>query len=159
MRPARSTALNWRTGNSSPYAPPHNTLWPRACQLQPCANPQPTIVLEAETTYSQFRNELINLTSRNWPISIHRHWQSITLTAPCQCLHHTHPRCAACAICAARIYNPKIWSNSSSGSSSVSVPARCVHRSWPASAIRFAVWSNSRSGLSQTPLPEQPAAA
>ena len=37
-----------------------------------------------------------------------RHWQSTTLTAPCQRLNHTHPRSAAYATYAAQIYNPNV---------------------------------------------------
>ena len=71
--------------------------WPRACQVPLCASLHATIVLESETTFTQFRKGLTGLTSRNCSISIRRHWQTTTLTAPCQRLNHTHPRSAACA--------------------------------------------------------------
>ena len=64
--------------------------WPRACQVPLCASLHATIVLESETTFTQFRKGLTGLTSRNCSISIRRHWQTTTLTAPCQCLNHTH---------------------------------------------------------------------
>ena len=101
-----SMVLRW-IGNSSALTPPHDTPCPRASQLAPCANHHPTIVLDSDTTLTQFRNGLINLTSRNWPTSIRRHWQSTTLTAPCQRLHHTHPRSAAWATYAATVLS--LW--------------------------------------------------
>ena len=43
-----------RIENSSPHAPPYNTPCPRACHVTPCANPHPTIGLEAEKTFTQY---------------------------------------------------------------------------------------------------------
>ena len=37
-------------GNSRPLPPPHDTPWPRVCKLTPRASPQPTSVLDSETT-------------------------------------------------------------------------------------------------------------
>ena len=76
-----------------------------------------------------------------------RIWHTTQLTAPRQCLIHTNPRSAACAISSAQDYHPNVWSNSSSGIGSASTPALCNNRSCPASAVRFAVWSNSSSGI------------
>ena len=45
----------------------------------------------------------------------------------------------------AQDYHPNVWSNSSSGIGSASIPASYNTRSCPASAARFAVWSNSSS--------------
>ena len=95
--------------SSSPCSPASYTLIPQLSNYS-FRHPHPTIVLETETTFPQFRNGLINLTSRNCTTSIRRYWQSTTLTALCQRLHHTHPRSAACAICAAQIHNPAVRS-------------------------------------------------
>ena len=76
-----------------------------------------------------------------------RNWQLTPLTAARQRLVHTNPRSAACAISTAQDYHPIVWSNSSSGIGSASIPASCNNRSCPASALRFAVWSNSTSGI------------
>ena len=74
-----------------------------------------------------------------------RIWHTTPLAAPRQCLVHTPPRPAACAISTAQDYRPNVWSNSSSGIGSASIPASCNSRSCPDSALRFAVWSNSSS--------------
>ena len=46
----------------------------------------------------KFLTELTGLTCRNCTTSIRRHWQTTTLTAPCQRLHHTHPP-TLCRMC------------------------------------------------------------
>ena len=74
-----------------------------------------------------------------------RNWQPTKLTAPRQRLIHTNPHFAACAISTAQDYHPNVWSNSSSGIGSASIPASCNTQSCPASAARYAAWSNSSS--------------
>jgi hypothetical protein len=74
-----------------------------------------------------------------------RNWQLTPLAAPRQCLIHTNPHSAACAISTAQDFHPNVWSNSSSGIGSASIPASCNTQSCPASAARFAAWSNSSS--------------
>ena len=66
-------------------------------------------------------------------------------TTPRQRLIHTNPRSAACAISTAQDYRPNVWSNSSSGIGSASIPASCNNRSCLVRALRFTVWSNSSS--------------
>ena len=56
----------------------------------------------------KFLTELTGLTSRNRTISIYQNLQTTTLTALCQRQHHARPRSAACAICAAQVYDPKV---------------------------------------------------
>ena len=71
----------------------------------------------------KIRERLTGLRRRNCPTSVRQHWQSTTLTAPCQRLSRTHPRSTAFTISAAQICNPKVRSNSSSGIGSASAPA------------------------------------
>ena len=92
-----------------------------------------------------FPRDLISGTSRKCRMHAIRNWHSTTLTAPRQRLIHTNPRAAACAISKAQDYHPNVWSNSSSGIGSASIPASCNTQSCPASAARFAAWSNSSS--------------
>ena len=47
--------------------------------------------MESKTTLDQFFTGLINLTRRNCTTWIRLHYQSTTLTAPCQHLNHTPP--------------------------------------------------------------------
>ena len=93
------------------------------------------------------RRDLIRITGRNCTLPTIRNRQTTPLTARRQCLIHTNPRSAACAISTAQAYHLNVWSNSSSGIGSASTPALCPNRSCPASALWFAVWSNSSSGI------------
>ena len=54
-----------------------------------------------------------------------RNWQLTPPAARRQCLIHTNPRSAACAISRARDYHPNVWSNSSSG---IGIDTRIVHQ-------------------------------
>ena len=92
-----------------------------------------------------FPRDLISGTNRKCRMHAIRNWHSTTLTAPRQRLIHTNPRAAACAISKAQDYHPNVWSNSSSGIGSASIPASCNTQSCPDSAARFAAWSNSSS--------------
>ena len=80
------------------------------------ANWNPVLTPTQPMSWSQrlyslnIRKRLTGLTCRNCTTSIKRHWQSTTPTAPCQCLHHTHPRSAAYATYATQIYKPTVHS-------------------------------------------------
>ena len=68
----------------------------QAYQALISACPQPTKVLEPEPRFSKCFAELTGPTSRNFTTSMRRHWQSTTLTAPCQRLNYTtHSRLPA----------------------------------------------------------------
>ena len=96
-------ACQWRIGNSSSLPPPHNT--PALLVLSSLSStnfryPPPYHCLGVrDDIILNFLTGLTGLTgptSRNCTNSIRRHWHSTTLTAPCQRLHHTHPRrCAS----------------------------------------------------------------
>ncbi len=89
----------------------------------------------------------MRVTGRKCTMPTIRIWQPTPLAARRQCLIHTNPRSAACAISTSQDCHPNFWSNSSSGIGSVSKPASCNNRSCPAYALRFAVWSNLSSGI------------
>ncbi len=91
------------------------------------------------------RRDLIRVTGRKCTVPAIRIWQTTPLIAPRKRPLHTNPRSAACAISTAQGYHPNVWSNSSSGIGSASIPASCNTQSCPASAARFAAWSNSSS--------------
>ena len=80
-----------RIGNSSPHALVYYRLTPYSSGAL-YKNLHPTIVLESETTFTQFRIGLTGLTSINCTTSIEQHWLSATLTAPCQRLNPPAPR-------------------------------------------------------------------
>ena len=61
------------------------------------------------------RGDLIRGTSKECTLPIIRNLQPTPLAEPSQRLIHTNPRSAACAISTTQDYQPKAWSNSSSG--------------------------------------------
>ena len=101
LTPHQSTSAwpNPYLGNSSFPTRPRSTPRRRRGQVSLRDYIYPTIALESEASFTQF---LTGPASKNHTNSMRRHWESTTLTATCWRLHHTHPRSAACAICAAR---------------------------------------------------------
>ena len=85
-------------------------------------------------------NRLTIQTIGNCTTLIHQIWQSTTLTAPCQRLHHTHPRSGAYASCTAQDFRPNACSNfsSPSGPTPVAVAAWCNNCCRPAASVRLA---------------------
>ena len=110
-----STLANLPIRNSVALTPPHTNSLPHFLSSVNLGYTSLSFVLEADTRFIKFLTGLTGPRSRNCTTWIRRHWQPTTLTVPCQYLNHTHTRSAACAICAAQIYNPKVWTNSSSG--------------------------------------------
>ena len=145
-------------GNSSSLPPPQYTPCPRACQLDPCANPHPTIVLEPKTTFTHFRNRLINLASRNWPTLKRRDSQTTTLTAPCRHLHRSLHAPSHVPFAQRRFTTPR------SDQTPVPEPALQPHLRGasthhdPLPPTDLQSVQTLVQGLPQTPLREQPAA-
>ena len=73
------------------------------------ANWNPALASTQPLSWSQrlhvlnIRAGLTGPTSRNWPTSIRRHWQSTTLSAPCRRLHHTPARRCMCHLRSAEL--------------------------------------------------------
>jgi len=89
----------------------------------------------------------MGVTGGNCTLPTIRIWRPIPLTAPRQRVVYTNPRSAECAISAAQVGHPNVWSNSSSGIGSATTPALCTNRSCPAFALRFALWTKSSTGI------------
>ncbi len=136
------TARKFKVPNSAKKTP----LTPHSTQEPLCAIPHQLVTSGQRPLLFGVRRDLMRVTSEECTIPAIRHWHTTPLTSPRQCLIHTNPRSAACAISTAQDFHPDVWSNSSSGIGSASIPALCNNRLCLTSTLRFAVWSNSSSG-------------